>query len=195
MSCARQGCQRRRGSRVNERDLKGYIRTVADFPSPGIQFRDITSLLEAPAAFAATCAALSTHAVQFAPRQLIAIDSRGFVFASPMALEAGLPLYLARKSGKLPGSVRSETYELEYGEATLELQSQSSLQGRIVIVDDLIATGGTVMACVRLLQRYWGFCPEQILVLAVIDLPDLGGSRRLREAGCSVQTLMSFEGH
>lgn len=91
---------------MNERDLKGYIRTVADFPSPGIQFRDITSLLEAPAAFAAACAALSARAAQFVPRHLIAIDSRGFLFGSPMALETGLPLYLARKAGKLPGMVR-----------------------------------------------------------------------------------------
>lgn len=77
----------------------------------------------------------------------------------------------------------------------MELQSQSPLRGPIVIVDDLIATGGTAMACVNLLQRHWGYRPEQILVLAVIDLPELGGSRRLREAGCSVQILIAFEGH
>ena len=101
---------------------------------------------------------------------------------------------LARKPGKLPNETYSKEYKLEYGEAELHIQKISPVQGKVVIVDDLIATGGTALACAELIHKNFNITKDNILILAVIDLPDLGGSAIIREAGYNVKTLMEFEG-
>lgn len=171
-----------------------YIRTVPNFPIEGVQFRDITGILEDPAALHDTIACLSKVASSFNASTIIGIESRGFIFASPIAWDFDLPMILARKPGKLPNKTVSKEYDLEYGSAELHLQEISPINGKVVIVDDLIATGGTALACADLVHSEWGIPKEDILVLAVIDLPDLGGSNLIKAQGYNVTTLVEFEG-
>ena len=177
-------------------DLKDSIRTVPNFPIEGIQFRDITSMLESPHAFNKACVDLTKACMQFSATKIVAIESRGFIFASPIARDMELPLILARKPGKLPNKTYQRNYKLEYGEATLHIQQNSDLnkQDKIVIVDDLIATGGTAKALASLISQCWNVPKENILVLAVIDLPDLEGSATIEDSGFNVKTLIEFDG-
>jgi adenine phosphoribosyltransferase len=172
-------------------DLKDTIRTVPDFPIEGIQFRDITSMLERPEAFNKALISLSSTCMSFNATKIVAIESRGFIFGSPIARDMELPLILARKPGKLPNKTYQRNYKLEYGEAELHIQRNSDIKSndKIVIVDDLIATGGTAKALASLIVP-----KENILVLAVIDLPDLGGSAIIKKAGFNVEALIEFEG-
>ena len=126
-------------------NFKDSIRTVPDFPIEGIQFRDITSMLESPHAFNKACVDLTKVCMQFDATKIVAIESRGFIFGSPIARDMELPLILARKPGKLPNPTYQRSYKLEYGESTLHIQRNSDINSKdkIVIVDDLIATGGT----------------------------------------------------
>jgi adenine phosphoribosyltransferase len=176
-------------------NLKRFIRTVPDFPKPGIQFRDITSLCAGPG-FDYTVTALCDIARIFNPTDIVGIESRGFVFGAPMAYTMSRPLILARKPGKLPNQTVSKSYDLEYGSATIEVQTCESLtlDSRVVIIDDLIATGGTAHACAELIHEQFGVSRKNIMILAVIDLPDLGGSTMLREQGYAVRSVMEFEG-
>ena len=175
--------------------LKPYIRTVDDYPIPGVKFRDITSLLETPSAFATACKAMTDGCDDFNPTAVVAIESRGFIFAAPMAKELGLPFVLARKPGKLPNPAFSRSFELEYGSTALEIQKNTALgsQDRIVIVDDLIATGGTAIACADLLNEHFGVPAENILVVALIDLPSLGGSAALHKAGYQARSIIAYD--
>ena len=177
-------------------NFKDSIRTVPDFPIEGIQFRDITSMLESPHAFNKACVDLTKACMQFDATKIVAIESRGFIFGSPIARDMELPLILARKPGKLPNKTYQRNYKLEYGEATLHIQQNSDLnkQDKIVIVDDLIATGGTAKALASLISQCWNVPKENILVLAVIDLPDLGGSAIIQDRGYDIHTLVEFEG-
>jgi len=177
-------------------DLKETIRTVPNFPIEGIQFRDITSMLESPQAFNKACVDLTKACMQFSATKIVAIESRGFIFGSPIARDMELPLILARKPGKLPNKTYQRTYKLEYGETTLHIQQNSDLnkEDKIVIVDDLIATGGTAKALASLISQCWKLPKENILVLATINLPDLGGSAIIKKAGFNVETLIEFEG-
>ena len=177
-------------------DLKDTIRTVPDFPIEGIQFRDITSMLERPEAFNKALISLSSTCMSFNATKIVAIESRGFIFGSPLARDMEFPLILARKPGKLPNPTYQRNYKLEYGEATLHIQQNSDLnkQDKIVIVDDLIATGGTAKALASLISQCWNVPKENILVLAVIDLPDLGGSAIIQDRGYDIHTLVEFEG-
>ena len=177
-------------------DIKDSIRTVPDFPLEGIQFRDITSMLERPEAFNKALISMSSACMSFNATKIVAIESRGFIFGSPLARDMELPLILARKPGKLPNPTYQRSYELEYGKATLHIQQNTNLQpsDKIVIVDDLIATGGTARALASLISQCWNIPKENILVLAVIDLPDLGGSAIIKEQGFNVETLVEFQG-
>ncbi len=177
-------------------DIKDSIRTVPDFPVEGIQFRDITSMLERPEAFNKALISMSSACMSFNATKIVAIESRGFIFGSPLARDMELPLILARKPGKLPNPTYQRSYELEYGKATLHIQQNTNLQpsDKIVIVDDLIATGGTAKALASLISQCWNIPKENILVLAVIDLPDLGGSAIIKEQGFNVETLVEFQG-
>ena len=145
-------------------DIKDSIRTVPDFPLEGIQFRDITSMLERPEAFNKALISMSSACMSFNATKIVAIESRGFIFGSPLARDMELPLILARKPGKLPNPTYQRSYELEYGKATLHIQQNTNLQpsDKIVIVDDLIATGGTAKALASLISQCWNIPKENI---------------------------------
>ncbi len=175
-------------------NLKEYIRTVDDFPIDGIKFRDITSLIETPDAFIKTCNAMDELTKAFNPSVVVSIESRGFIFAGSISKDLALPFVLARKPGKLPNESYSKEFDLEYGRTSIEIQKNTSItsKDRVVIIDDLVATGGTAMACAELLTENFGVLNENILVLAVIDLPDLGGSKLIADQGYSVETLVGY---
>ena len=175
-------------------NLKEYIRTVNDFPIDGIKFRDITSLIETPDAFVKTCNAMDELTKAFNPSVVVSIESRGFIFAGSISKDLALPFVLARKPGKLPNESYSKEFDLEYGRTSIEIQKNTSITSndRVVIIDDLIATGGTAIACAELLTENFGVLNENILVLAVIDLPDLGGSKLIADQGFSVETLVGY---
>jgi adenine phosphoribosyltransferase len=171
--------------------LRALVRTIPDFPRPGIQFRDVTTLLLDPEGLAATVDAMA--ATISAPVDLVAaIEARGFAIGGPLAVKLGAGLLLIRKDGKLPGATIAEDYALEYGTDRLAMHVDACSPGkRVLIVDDLLATGGTALAAARLIKRSGG----QIAgARFIIDLPDLGGSAALAEANIDVNSLMAFEG-
>jgi adenine phosphoribosyltransferase len=171
-------------------DLRALIRTVPDFPKPGIQFRDITTLLLDARGFAASVERLAPRGEK--PDLIAGIDARGFVFAAALAHRLGTGLLLIRKDGKLPGQTIAEDYALEYGTGRLAMHIDACAPGaRVLLVDDLIATGGTALAAVRLIRRAGASVPGAAFV---IDLPDLGGADRLRGEGVAVHSLVAFEG-
>jgi adenine phosphoribosyltransferase len=173
-------------------DLKALIRTIPDFPKPGIQFRDITTLLLNPAGLAASIARMS--AATMGPVDLVAgIEARGFLFAAALAVPLNAGVLLIRKDGKLPGATIAEDYALEYGQDRIAMHADACAPGaRVLLIDDLIATGGTARAAVRLLRKA-GATVNQAQFL--IDLPDLGGADLLRADGLRVDALVSFPGH
>jgi adenine phosphoribosyltransferase len=174
-------------------DLKALVRTIPDFPKPGIEFRDISTLLSNGAGFAAAVEAMTDIARPLAPDCIIAIDARGFLFGAPVAVALKAGVIPARKKGKLPGATLGVDYALEYGTDRLELHVGAVLPGhRALIVDDLIATGGTALACAKLLREAGA---EVVGAVFAIDLPDLGGADRLRAEGIRVESLMAFGGH
>ena len=177
-------------------DLKDSIRTVPDFPIPGIQFRDITSLIENPEAFNQSLLELTSLTMNFKATKLVGIESRGFVFGTPIARDLDLPFIMARKPGKLPNPTHKRDFNLEYGSTSLEIQKVTEINehDKVVIVDDLIATGGTAIACADLVHECFNVPKENILILAVIDLPSLEGSAIIEKHGYSVNTLIEFEG-
>jgi adenine phosphoribosyltransferase len=173
-------------------DLRALIRTIPDFPRPGIQFRDVTTLLLDADGFAAAIERLAFH-IEEKPDLIAGIEARGFVIAAALAQRLGAGLLLVRKEGKLPGATIAEDYALEYGMDRLAIHADACAPGaRVQIADDLIATGGTALAAVRLIRRAGGSVAGASFV---IDLPDLGGAQLLRDEGVSVHSLVSFEGH
>jgi len=175
--------------------LKSHIRTVPDWPAPGVQFRDITPLLQNPRVFRVLIDAFVHRYMDpdLRPDIVAGLDARGFILGSVVAYELGLGFVPIRKKGKLPFTTVEETYELEYGSATVELHTDAIQPGqRVLLIDDLIATGGTMMAGKRLIERLGGSICEGA---AIVDLPELGGSQRLRAEGLQLFTLLSFEGH
>lgn len=173
--------------------LKSLIRTVPDFPAPGIRFRDITTLLGHGEGLAATMRHLASAAGHAGAEAIAGMEARGFIFGSGVAVELGVGFVPIRKPGKLPVATIGVDYDLEYGRDRLEVDPSAIAPGqRLVIIDDLIATGGTALAAVELLRRA-GAVVEQALF--VIDLPELGGADRLRAAGLRVDALMAFDGH
>lgn len=175
--------------------LKAHIRTVPDWPAPGVQFRDITPLLQNPQVFRVLIDAFVHRymAPALRPTIVAGLDARGFIIGSVVAYELGLGFVPIRKKGKLPFTTVEETYELEYGSATVELHTDAVHPGdRVLLIDDLIATGGTMMAGKRLLEKLGATVVEGA---AIVDLPELGGSERLRASGLPLYTLVDFEGH
>ena len=169
------------------------IKSIPNHPKEGIIFRDITSLLEVPAAFKATIDLIVEKYKDQGLTKVIGTESRGFIFGAPVALALGLPFIPVRKPGKLPREVIAQSYQLEYGQDTLELHTDAISQGdNVLIIDDLLATGGTVEATVKLVQRLGG---EVKHAAFVINLPELGGEKRLRDLGIDCYTLVNFEGH
>lgn len=180
----------------NKMNLKDSIRTVPDFPIPGIQFRDITSLIENPEAFNQSLTELTSLAISFSATKLIGIESRGFVFGTPIARDLDIPFVMARKPGKLPNPTHKRDFDLEYGSTSLEIQKNTNISehDKVVIIDDLIATGGTAIACADLVHECFDVPKDNILILAVIDLTDLGGFNRIVEQGYNAGALIEFQG-
>ena len=172
-------------------DLKALVRSVPDFPAPGVLFRDITTLISHGNGLRAAVGHLAERARGV--EAIAGMEARGFIFGAAAAIELGVGFIPVRKPGKLPVPTIGVDYQLEYGTDRLEIDPGAIGPGmRIGIVDDLIATGGTALAATELL-RMAGAVVEDALF--VIDLPDLGGADRLRAAGLSVDALMSFPGH
>ena len=175
-------------------NLKRFIRTVDNFPIDGISFRDITSLIETPEAFVKTCDELTEIAKDFGADIVASIESRGFIFAGTIARDLSLPFVLARKPGKLPNETYKKSFDLEYGSTSIEIQKNTVIKNnqKVVIVDDLVATGGTAIACAELLTENFNVRNEDILILCIIDLTDLGGSELIREKGYFVKTIVDY---
>jgi|TARA_B100000424_G_scaffold138747_1_gene105386 adenine phosphoribosyltransferase len=176
-------------------DLKKFIRTVNDFPIDGIVFRDITSLIETPEAFIKTCDELTKITKEFNAEIVASIESRGFIFAGTIARDLSLPFVLARKPGKLPNETFQKSFNLEYGSTSIEIQKNTNIMKgqKIVIVDDLVATGGTAIACAELLTENFNVSNQDILILSIIDLTELGGSKLIKEKGFSIKTLVDYD--
>jgi adenine phosphoribosyltransferase len=173
--------------------IRNHIRTVPDWPAPGVQFRDITPLLSNPRVFRVLIDQFVHRYFDVRPSAIAGLDARGFIIGAVLAYELNVGFVPIRKKGKLPFTTVEETYELEYGSATVEIHTDAVRRGdRVVLIDDLIATGGTMMAGKNLLERLGAHVIEGA---AIVDLPELGGSQRLREAGLQLFTLVSFEGH
>lgn len=173
--------------------LKDTIRTIPDFPKPGIMFRDITTLMTNPAALKETVQRLAAPYRDKGIDNVAGIEARGFVFGTPVAYELGAGFVPVRKKGKLPFDTYTQDYELEYGTDTLEIHADSIRKGeKVLLIDDLIATGGTAEASVKLLRQAGA---EIVGAAFVIDLPDLGGLKRITDMGIPVTALVAFEGH
>lgn len=158
-------------------DLREFIRDVPDFPKPGILFRDITPLLASPTAFQAAIDAFAGRYANERIDSIVAAESRGFIFAAPLALKLNAAFVPVRKPGKLPYQTHSYSYDLEYGSDTLEMHTDALSAGqRVLVVDDLLATGGTVEACVKLLEH---FSVTVVECAFCIHLKDLQGELRL----------------
>lgn len=174
--------------------LRSHIRTVADWPAPGVQFRDITPLLQDANVFRTLVQAFVQRyqSPALRPDVVAGLDARGFILGAVIAYELGVGFVPIRKKGKLPFTTVQETYELEYGSATVELHLDAVKPGeRVLLVDDLIATGGTMMAGRKLLEKLGAVVLEGA---AIVDLPELGGSQRLKDSGLSLFTLVDFRG-
>ncbi len=176
---------------IDNDDLKALIRTIPDFPKPGVRFRDITTLLLDGPGFAAAIERLAFH-IEEKPDLVAGIEARGFVVAAALAQRLGTGILLIRKDGKLPGETIAEDYALEYGSDRLAMHVDSCAPGaQVLIADDLIATGGSAVAASRLIRRAGGAVTGAAFI---VDLPDLGGSSRLSDEGLAVHSLVSFAG-
>lgn len=173
-------------------DLRALIRTIPDFPKPGVEFRDVTTLLLDGEGLRQTVERMAAQVA--GPIDLVAgIEARGFLFGAALAVELGTGMLLVRKDGKLPGATIAEDYALEYGTDRIAIHADALAPGaRVLLVDDLIATGGTARAAVRLIRKAGA---EVVQAAFVVDLPDLGGADALRSDGLEVTSLVAFAGH
>ncbi len=172
--------------------VKSVIRTIPDWPEPGVQFRDITPIFKDPKALRMVSDAFIQRYIDSDITHIASIDARGFLISSIMAYHLNLPLVLVRKKGKLPGETIDQEYALEYGSASVEMQLDAVGPGdRVLVFDDLIATGGTILAACTLVKKLGATVSE---AAALIDLPDLQGSTLIQDSGVPVHTLMAFEG-
>ncbi len=172
--------------------IKSHIRTIPHFPKPGIQFRDITTLLKDAVGFRIAISELVNRYAGQKIDKVAAIESRGFIIGAPLAFELGAGFVPIRKAGKLPAEKIGHDYQLEYGSDRVEMHTDAIRGGeRVLLVDDLIATGGTALATATLIEKAGGKIVECCFV---IDLPDVGGRARLEQAGYGVHALCAFEG-
>ena len=172
--------------------IKSHIRTIENYPIEGVMFRDITTLLSNPEGFGEVIEEFVSRYKDVKIDKIAAIESRGFIVAAPLAYLLNVGLVLIRKPGKLPAKTIDQEYELEYGSDRIEVHDDAIEEGeKILIVDDLIATGGTVEAAVRLVEKMQG---EVVECCFIVDLPDIGGRARLENMGQKVFTLCEFEG-
>ncbi len=172
------------------KDLKDYVRTIPDFPEKGIMFRDVTTVLQNPDGLKLAIDMMQEKVEKLDFDIVVGAESRGFLFGMPIAYNLNKAFVPVRKKGKLPAETISESYNLEYGQATLEIHKDAIKPGqKVVIVDDLIATGGTLEAIIKLVERLGG---EVIRICCLIDLPELGGKEKIK--GYKVDTVIAFEG-
>ena len=174
-------------------NLKEYIRSIPDYPKKGILFRDITTLIKNETAFKATIDLVIERSKNFKFNKIAAIESRGFVFASAISYLLNKPFIMLRKKNKLPAAVHSVDFKLEYGTATIEVHKDSiNNKDEVLIIDDLIATGGTAKAAAKLVEMSGG---KVACFIFVINLFDLKGSENLIQEGYKVENLIEFPGH
>ena len=174
-------------------DLKSAIRTIPDYPKPGIEFRDITTLLGNPRAFRRAIDELVQPWAGTKMDKVAGMEARGFILGGAVAHQLSAGFAPIRKKGKLPFTTVSIAYSLEYGVDEMEMHQDAVHPGeRVILVDDLIATGGTAEGAVRLLKQIGA---EVVAACFVIDLPELGGAQKIRDMGVPVRTLVSFDGH
>ena len=174
-------------------NLKDYIRSIPDYPKKGILFRDITTLIKDEKAFEETINQIIDKSKKFKFKKIAAIESRGFVFASAVSYVLKKPFIMLRKKNKLPAEVHSVDFELEYGTATIEVHKDSiNKEDKVLIIDDLIATGGTAEAAAKLIEISKG---QVAAFIFVINLFDLGGSDNLLKKNYKVENLIDFPGH
>lgn len=174
-------------------DLKALVRTIPDYPKKGILFRDITTLIEHPEGFRESVDRIASAYRDQGITHVAGIEARGFIFGAGVAIALGVGFIPIRKKGKLPGETIGQNYALEYGVDTIEIHADVlTADDKVLLVDDLIATGGTAIAAVGLLRRTGA---EVKHAAFVIDLPDLGGAAKLEGEGIAVNALIAFEGH
>ncbi|WP_226554164.1 adenine phosphoribosyltransferase [Celeribacter naphthalenivorans] len=172
--------------------VKDYIRTIVDFPHEGILFRDVTTLFADPRGMRLAIDQLLDPYVGLQIDKVVGLEARGFILGGAIAHQLSIGFVPIRKKGKLPGAVISEEYKLEYGEAVVEVHDDAIQPGeKILVVDDLLATGGTAEAGIKLVERLGG---EIVGCAFIIDLPELGGHKRLANLGYDIHTLCEFEG-
>ncbi|MEP2027494.1 MAG: adenine phosphoribosyltransferase [Paracoccaceae bacterium] len=172
--------------------VKDYIRTIVDFPHEGILFRDVTTLFADPRGFRMAVDQMLHPYAGLRIDKVVGLEARGFILGGAIAHQLSVGFVPVRKKGKLPGAVISEEYSLEYGEAIVEIHDDAIQAGeKILVVDDLLATGGTAEAGIKLIERLGG---EIISCAFIIDLPELGGRKRLEKMGMEVYSLCNFEG-
>jgi adenine phosphoribosyltransferase len=172
--------------------IKSRVRTVPHYPKPGIMFRDITTVLKDPVGLRATIDELARRYADVKIDKIAAIESRGFIIGAPLAYILGVGFVPIRKKGKLPAETIGHDYELEYGSDRIEIHTDAIAKGeRVLLVDDLIATGGTAEAAVILIEKMGGNIVECCFM---IDLPDIGGRKRIEKRGHKVFSLCEFEG-
>nr|WSZ95068.1 adenine phosphoribosyltransferase [Streptomyces sp. NBC_00857] len=172
--------------------LLGRIRDVADYPKPGVVFKDITPLLADPKAFTALTEALAELCVRYGATKIVGLEARGFILAAPVAIRAGVGFIPVRKAGKLPGATLSQSYDLEYGSAEIEVHAEDLEQGdRVFVIDDVLATGGTAEASLELVRRAGA---EVVGVAVLMELGFLGGRERLEPAlgGAPLDALITL---
>ncbi|MGW0736548.1 adenine phosphoribosyltransferase [Streptomyces sp. NPDC002851] len=171
--------------------LLSRIRDVPDYPKPGVMFKDITPLLADPTAFTALTDALAEFCVEHGATKIVGLEARGFILAAPVAVRAGLGFIPVRKAGKLPGATLSQSYELEYGTAEIEVHAEDLATGdRVMVIDDVLATGGTAEASLQLIRRAGA---EVAGVAVLMELGFLGGKARLEPAlaGAPIEALLT----
>jgi len=174
------------------RTVRDYIRTIADFPHEGIMFRDVTTLFADPRGFRMAIDQLLHPFAGQRIDKVVGLEARGFIIGGAIAHQLSLGFVPVRKKGKLPGAVISEEYQLEYADAVVEIHDDAIAPGEpILLVDDLLATGGTAEAGIRLIERLGG---EIVGCAFIVDLPELGGRARIEGMGLNVHTLCAFEG-
>ena len=174
-------------------NLKDYIRSIPDYPKKGILFRDITTLIKDENAFAETINQIIERSKKYNFTKIAAIESRGFVFASAVSFVLKKPFIMLRKKNKLPANVHSVDFELEYGTATIEVHKDSiNEKDDVLIIDDLIATGGTAEAAAKLIEMSGGFVAGFVFVINLYDLP---GKKLLEKKSYFAESLIDFPGH
>ncbi len=172
--------------------VQDYIRTIVDFPHEGIMFRDVTTLFADPRGFRMAIDQMLHPYAGMRIDKVVGLEARGFILGGAIAHQLSIGFVPIRKKGKLPGTTISQAYTLEYGEAVVEVHDDAIEAGeKVLLVDDLLATGGTAEAGIKLVERLGG---EIISCSFIIDLPDLGGRKRLEDLGMDVQALCAFDG-